>query len=208
MDKEQIKTEITRLEDLIEQYVTSDRKELLNHILETVGARFFTNSASSKLEYHSCEVGGLLKHTVNVIETMIALNLPVYKCDFESVVVVGLFHDLGKIGSVTDITTGDGVPFYIEEESDWHREKLGQMYKYNRELKDYLTHSLRSLRILTQFNFPLKDDEFVAILAHDGFFEEQNRSFDVMRCPYSLLKLVQAADQMATFHEKDLYNNV
>lgn len=207
MDKEQIKLNIDRVNTLIEDYVTSDRKEKLEHIFEVIGPRFFVNSASSKLEYHSCERGGLLNHTLNVVDTMLALNTPVYKCDSESVVVVGLLHDLGKIGSVTDVATGDGVPFYIEETSDWHREKLGQLYKKNPELQDFLTHSLRSIRILGQFSFPLIDDEFVSIFAHDAHFETQNQSLDIMRCAYPLLKLAQAADQMATLHEKDLFKN-
>jgi|3_EtaG_2_1085321.scaffolds.fasta_scaffold00712_21 hypothetical protein len=208
MNKEQIKLAIEALDLHIDNYVTSDRKEVLTNIVETLGPRFFINSASTKLEYHSCEVGGLLGHTLRVIDTAILLNgTGVYECDPESVLVVGLLHDIGKIGSVTDVATGDGVPFYIEETSDWHREKLGQLYKKNPELNDFLTHSLRSLRILTQFNFPLTDEEYVSIMSHDGWFEEANRSLDVMRCTYPLLKLIQAADQMATLHEKELFKN-
>ena len=207
MDKKQITLAIESLELLIDNHVVSDRKEAIENIVGTLGSRFFINSASSKLQYHSCEVGGLLGHTLRVIDTMFLLNEPVYNCDPESILVAGLFHDLGKIGSVTDVATGDGEPFYIDEQSDWHREKLGQLYKKNPELNDFLTHSLRSLRILTQYNFPLKDDEFVAIFAQDGFFEIQNQSLDVMRCTYPLLKLIQAADQMATLHEKELFKD-
>lgn len=207
MDKEQILLAIDSLDKLIEQHVTSERKEVVTNIVETLGSRFFINSASSKLEYHSCEQGGLLGHTLRVIDTMFLMNEPVYNCDPESILITGLFHDLGKIGSVTDVATGDGVPFYIDEQSDWHRDKLGQLYKKNPELQDFLTHSLRSLRILTQFNLTLTDEEFVAIMSHDGWFEEANRSLDVMRCTYPLLKLIQAADQMATLHEKELFKN-
>tara|TARA_R110000744_G_scaffold40853_1_gene92727 strand:+ start:676 stop:1302 length:627 start_codon:yes stop_codon:yes gene_type:complete len=202
MKKEDILLAVESLDDLIEKYVTSDRKEAVTNIVETLGSRFFINSASSKLEYHSCEVGGLLGHTLRVVDTMFLMNEPIYNCDPESILIAGLFHDLGKIGSVTDVATGDGIPFYIDEQSDWHREKLGQLYKKNPELQDFLTHSLRSLRILTQFGFPLKDDEFVAIFAHDSYWEEQCRSIDIMRCSYPLLKLIQAADQMSTINEK------
>jgi 23S rRNA maturation-related 3'-5' exoribonuclease YhaM len=207
MDKEQILKSIETLDKLIEEHVTSERKEVVTNIVETLGSRFFINSASSKLEYHSCEQGGLLGHTLRVVDTMYKMNEPIYNCDAESILIAGLFHDLGKIGSVTDVTTGDGIPFYIDEQNDWHRQKLGQLYKKNPELQDYLTHSLRSLRILTQFNLTLKDEEFVAILAHDSYWEEQNRSIDVMRCGYPLLKLIQAADQMATINEKEIEKN-
>ena len=205
MDKEQIKTNIARTVKLVEDYVVSDRKEKVEEIIGVLGSRMFVAPASTKLEYHSCEQGGLLSHSLNVIDTMFNLNLPVYACDTESLVLVGLFHDLGKIGSVTDVATGDGLPFYVEQTSDWHRDKLGELYKKNTELQDYLTHSIRSIRILTQFGLPLKDDEFVAIFAHDSWFEEANRSFDIMRCPFSLLKLIQAADQIATVREKELF---
>jgi|TARA_R110000751_G_scaffold5523_6_gene25133 23S rRNA maturation-related 3'-5' exoribonuclease YhaM len=207
MDKEGITANIKQVEQIVDKYVVSDRKVLLTHILETLGPRLFISSASSKKEYHSCEPGGLLNHSLNVTNTMLTLNTPIYNCDPESIVIVGLLHDIGKIGSVTDVATGDGLPFYIDQQSDWHREKLGQLYKKNPELNDFLTHSLRSIRILTQFNFPLSDDEFVTIFAHDAHFEIQNQSLDIMRCTYSLLKLAQAGDQMATLHEKELFKN-
>lgn len=207
MDKEQIKTNIARVEKLLDDYVVSDRKEKVEEILGVLGSRMFVAPASTKLEYHSCEQGGLLNHSLNVVDTMLTLNVPVYTCDTESVVLVGLFHDLGKIGSVTDVSTGDGLPFYIDQTSDWHREKLGELYKKNPELQDHLTHSLRSVRILTQFGFPLSDSEFVAIFAHDGTWENQNTSVDIMRCSFPLLKLIEASDQMATLQEKSLFKN-
>ena len=120
-----------------------------------------------------------------------------YDCDKESILIAGLFHDLGKIGSVQP-----DLPLYIENDSQWHIEKLGMVYKHNPELEDYLTHSLRSIRILTQLNFPLLDNEFVAILTHDGWFEEANRAPEMMRCIFPLVKLLQHADQICTINEK------
>ena len=39
-----------------------------------------------------------------------------------SILKVGLLHDIGKLGTVDH-------DLFVDQDSSWHREKLGQLYK-------------------------------------------------------------------------------
>tara|TARA_R110000824_G_scaffold81446_9_gene204782 strand:+ start:3188 stop:3787 length:600 start_codon:yes stop_codon:yes gene_type:complete len=197
VDNEVLQNTLISIDELIEEHGGS-RKEKITEVFDVIGERFATTPASTNLKYHSCYRGGLMVHTLNVLQGMLAINDALYGCDKESILIAGLFHDIGKIGSVFP-----SLPLYIDNDSQWHIEKLGMVYKYNPEINDCLTHSLRSIRILTQLNFPLLDNEFVAILTHDGWFEEANRAKEMMRCTFPLVKLLQHADQICTVNEKN-----
>jgi hypothetical protein len=198
--KEDLQQVLQNISDLIDEH-GKERKNNVEQVFEQIGEHFATAPASSKLQYHNAFAGGLMLHTYDVVKTMYELNNPVYGCDEESILIVGLFHDLGKIGGFNE-DLSEIIPMYTPIDSSNWRYKNGDRYIYNENLDDCLTHSLRSIRLLTQMNFPLTNDEFVSIFSHDGYFEEQNRSFTLMRCPYRLLKLLQASDQICTITEK------
>lgn len=200
--KEDLQQVLQNISDLIDKH-GKERKANIEQVFDKIGEHFVTAPASSKLQYHNAFSGGLMLHTFDVVKTMLELNNPVYNCDEESILIAGLFHDLGKIGGFNE-DLSDVIPMYIPIDSSNWKYKNGDRYIYNEKLDDCLTHSLRSIRLLTQMGFPLTNEEFVAIFSHDGFFEEQNRSFTIMRCPYRILKLLQAADQICTVHEKNL----
>lgn len=154
--------------------------------------RFASAPASSRVEYHSCEPGGLLKHTLNVLTTALELNSK-YQCPVQSVVKVCVFHDLGKIGGIDQ-------DMYVPAE-EWQQKK-GQLYVFNKQLDDGLNPAQRSIFLLQYYNFPLTKEEFVAILTHDGWFEEANRDQILMGVNFPLVKLIQAADQYSAHIDK------
>ena len=91
------------------------------------------------------------------------------KDEVSSILKTGLLHNIGKIG---DLST----PMFIEQDSDWHREKLGQIYKFNEELKRAsFTHL--SLFILQSFNITLTKDEWIAIQVSSGPQLEENKFY-------------------------------
>jgi CRISPR/Cas system-associated exonuclease Cas4 (RecB family) len=92
------------------------------------------------------------------------LDLPV-----ESVLKVGLLHDIGKIGDLDN-------ELFIEQDSEWHREKLGQMYKYNENIQK-MSVSHRTLFLLQKFNISLTNDEWIAIQLAQGSHFEENRFY-------------------------------
>jgi len=159
--------------------------------LERYAHRYFMCPASSKLHQHSAYPGGLAVHSLKVYERLMGIrtglgvkdHVPVY-----SAFITALFHDVGKIG------TDDGTPYYIPEESDWHRDKLGRMFTYNNDLQDGLTVPLRSLRLIEGCGIKLTNDEFHAILYHDGLYVDSNRIPSVMYSKIVLTRILQMAD--------------
>jgi hypothetical protein len=75
--------------------------------------------------FHLCEPSGLLKHSVGVAETLLKFRAALApEISEESCVIVGLFHDVGKVGM-------PGKPLYLPNENEWEKKNRGIMYKYN-----------------------------------------------------------------------------
>ena len=75
--------------------------------------------------------------------------------DIKSVYKVGLLHDVGRLGTLTE-------DWLLPQDSDWHREKLGNMFKYNVELP-MMTHLHRTMLLLNQFQIKLTEEEFYGL---------------------------------------------
>jgi len=157
---------------LIEKYIISDRKEKILQMLEKIGTQFYTAPASGDLNKHSAFAGGLIKHTILVAKSMLEICSIWYKdVNLESAIICALFHDLGKA------TTVKGEDVYIDNDSQWHKDKLGKMYIKNPIIRDGLTHAQRSVRLLSHYGIDLTDDEYLAILAHDSIYTDENICF-------------------------------
>ncbi len=170
LTQEQITKNAETVVKLIEKYVVSDRKDKLLKMLEKIGTQFYTAPAATS--YHSAFNGGLVYHTLAVVKNMLEICQIWYQdVSKESVVICSLFHDIGKCVTVK------GEDIYVPNESQWHREKLGKMYEKNPIIRDGLTHAQRSIRLLSYFEINLTDEEYLAILSHDGIYVEENVVF-------------------------------
>ncbi|MGC8804428.1 MAG: HD domain-containing protein, partial [Candidatus Ratteibacteria bacterium] len=139
-----------------------------------------TSPASTK--YHLGAEHGLLIHSVNVTNTMLILKNALFKkIADESCIIVGLFHDVGKIGM-------PHAPRYIKKNSN---------YIYN-ENQVEMSVAARSLYLVSKF-IPLTDEEAQAILYHDGQYIMENRSVAHRECALTLL--VTFADTWTTAKE-------
>jgi hypothetical protein len=156
----------------------------LNKLLDKVGERIVMCPASPRLDQYSAYPGGLVEHSIAVAGTLRSINdsqnldIPV-----ASILKVSLLHDLGKIGN-------DGNDLFINQDSEWHRDKLGQMYKYNEDLQK-MSVSHRTLFLLQSFGVELTCDEWIAIQLAQGSHFEENR-FYVGSEPSLALGLQQA----------------
>jgi len=145
-------------------------------MLETK-TNWLTSPASTR--FHLNEEKGLLKHSVGVAENLIKF------CDFlapeipdESCVIVGLFHDVGKVGM-------PGKPLYIRNENEWEVKKRGITYKTNPEVVQ-MGLAARSLYLVSKY-IPLSGAEAQAILYHDGQYIDENRCVAHKEEPLTLL---------------------
>lgn len=87
----------------------------------------------------------------------------------KSLVKVSLLHELGKVGDIDN-------ELYLVQESDWHRDKLGQVYKYNVDCpKMNIAH--RTLWFLSHLQIELTREEWVAINVSQGLHLNENQFY-------------------------------
>jgi len=146
------------------------------HFLETETS-WLTSPASTR--FHLCEEGGLLKHSIGVTENLLKFREALAPAiSEESCVIVGLFHDLGKLGM-------PGKPLYIPNDNEWIIQKRGIKYKVNPEVVA-MGLGVRSLYLVAQF-IPLTDAEAQAIAYHDGQYIKENKIIAHKEEPLTLL---------------------
>jgi hypothetical protein len=138
---------------------------------------WLTSPAST--QYHLNEERGLLHHSVGVAENLLKFrDFLAPKISDESCVIVGLFHDVGKVGM-------PGKPLYIKNNNEWEVKNRNIRYKINPEVVK-MSLAARSLYLVSQY-IPLSDAEAQAILYHDGQYIEDNRCVAHKEEPLTLL---------------------
>lgn len=178
--------------DLILGISDTKVKDPLIELMGAMGERLFEAPASHNQEYHNCCVGGLAEHSLRVYKNLRTLR-DAFAPDISdnSIALVALFHDLGKVGSID-------TPYYIPKDSSWHNDR-GIMYEHNPAL-DFLGGAQRSIRLLQQFNVPLTEEEYKAILVHDGQYIPENKPYAHKEGWLGLL--LHQADMIACTQEK------
>ena len=137
---------------------------------------WLTSPASTR--FHLCEEMGLLKHSVGVAESLLKFREALApEISEESCVIVGLFHDVGKIGM-------PGKPLYLPNKTDWQVKK-GIKYTINPEVVN-MGLAVRSIYLITKY-MPLSDAEAQAITYHDGQYIDDNKIVAHREEPLTLL---------------------
>ena len=171
-----------RYAELIE--LCSERKEQARKFAKFLDKNTSWLAAPASTRYHLNEKQGLLNHSVGVAETLLKLKeILAPQISEESCIIVGLFHDLGKIGTFEKSN-------YLENDNQWEIEKRNIKYKNNPELT-YMGVAQRSLWLISQ-HIKLTDEEAQAILYHDGQYIDANKEVAHRECLLTLL--VQFAD--------------
>lgn len=86
--------------------------------------------------------------------------------DRKSITRVCLVHELGKLGSKDE-------ELFVVQESQWHREKLGQNFKYNEKCQKMSTGH-RTLCLMQEYGMTVTPDEWIAILTSQGMQYPEN----------------------------------
>ena len=176
-------------EKLLEKYnellgLISEREEQAQEFNKFLSEKTNWLTAPASTRFHLAEEGGLVQHSVNVAETLLKLRdtlMP--ELLTESCVIVGLFHDTGKVGY-------EGIPYYIPNPEEWQVKKRGIKYKVNPECP-HMDIATRSLYLVSQY-IDLTPEEAQAVRYHDGQYIDENKSVAHRETP--LTRLVQYAD--------------
>ena len=175
-----------------------DRAPAALAMVDALGEQLALCPASSRKEYHNAFPGGLVEHSLRVLTNTMRL-VKAYGWDVpkDSLIISCLLHDIGKVGLAND--DGTVSDYYVPQDSDWHREKLGEMYKHNKDMQ-FMSTPQRSVHLCQQFGLRLKTDEYLAILLNDGFVLDENKPYCLKTSP--LVYAVMTADYISTMQEK------
>jgi putative nucleotidyltransferase with HDIG domain len=150
-------------ENMKERFITelkSSERDMSGLIQAMEEGGFFTAPCSGA--HHLSKEGGLLEHSLNVLDYARKLNAafgnPVKE---ESIIVTALLHDLGKMGD-------HGKPNYVEKILKSGQRSEAEPYTTNKDLK-YIDHEIRSLMIAERY-IRLSEEEEQAILLHNGLY--------------------------------------
>lgn len=173
-----------------------DRAEPALDLANTFGERLCCAPASARTSFHNCFPGGLVEHSLTVLKNGFKLCKAFdWDVSKESLIIGCLFHDLGKVGDVNN-------DYYIPNDSQWHIDKLGELYKINEEI-DYMTVPDRGIFLCQHFGLKLTRDETLAIKLNDGFILNENKNY-CLKEPL-LAHVVMTADYIATMQEKGAF---
>ena len=172
---EQIKENYDVLIKGIEKYVTGDRKQKFLDFYNSLDDRIALLPASHKKSYHNCFPGGYVEHVVRVITAAFKLHAVWSEMGMadtfteEELFVSALNHDLGKIGSLEEVSV-------FPSNDEWRKKNLGEMYTFNTK-NEYMTVPDRSLFLLQQAGIQLTTNEYIAIKTHDGLYDDANSPY-------------------------------
>jgi len=205
---EQIQENWIKLIDTITNNFSGERCDNLITMYESFKDRILTAPASGIEHFHNCFPGGYLDHVLRVIEFSEKLfNLwaeagATIDYSKEELIFVALNHDLGKIGDLED-------EYYIPNPSEWHRKNQGKIYSTNPDIV-HMSVPHRGLWLLQEHNIKLSKNEMIAIMVHDGAYEDANTTYLKSYLPERSLRtnlpiIVHHADHMASRIECELW---
>ena len=189
-----------------------ERLEKLLHMYseEELGMELTVAPASGKLYFHSAYIGGYLDHVMNVCKNAIGQmtqfknNGGTIDFEVEELLFAALHHDLGKLG--------DGIhPYYIPQESEWHRKNQGSIFTQNGELH-YMDVTHRAIWLLQKYDIPFTQKEMLGIMLADGLYNEASKKYFISYTEEFSLKtelpyLIHWADHMSCRIESSEYKN-
>lgn len=156
-----------------------ERKDSFSHFLALLESETTWLTSPASTRFHMAEERGLLNHSVGVAETLLRFReFLAPTISEESCVIVGLLHDVGKLGM-------PGKPLYLPNENEWMVKNRGIRYKINPEVVD-MGLAVRSLYLVTKY-IPLSDAEAQAIAYHDGQYIDDNKIVAHKEEPLTLL---------------------
>lgn len=202
MTIEQLQENYNKLIQFIETTFSGERKEKLLKMYDDLAERIIDAPASGREHYHYAMPGGYILHVLHVIKLAEQIH-NLWKengayCDnytLEELLFAALHHDLGKIGD-------DKHPYYIPNESDWHRKNQGMIYDFCKDI-EYMVVPQRSIYLLQKYGIEMTSTEMLGILLTDGLYDEANKVYLISYRPENKPKtnvpyILHQADFMAS----------
>jgi hypothetical protein len=161
---------------IIEEHISSPRKEKLLEFYNQYAERVMLMPAAHKKEYHNAFPGGYVEHVIRVVRCALKQhqlwadeNADISGYTIEELVFSALNHDLGKMGD-------EEHESYIPQTDQWRKDKLGEDYMFNTKLP-FASVPDRGLFMLQSHGIQYTFNEMLAIQTHDGLYDEANKKY-------------------------------
>ncbi len=204
---------IERLNKYLDEYISLERRKAIRTMYDDLGDKLYLAPASSIESYHNAFPGGYLDHILRVADFSLSTynlwkqqGMDVSDFDVENLIFCALHHDLGKLGF-----PGSGDECYVPNDSEWHKNKLGQLYKVN-EKNPFMLVQDQSLFLLQYYQIPVSWVEWITIRIHDGLYDDVNKPYYLSRSDHAKLRtnlphILHQADLMAARHEYESWKS-
>lgn len=151
---EEIESNWKQFESIISRFDSKNIKDLVEQNAE----RLAVAPANARNTDTNAYAGGLVKDTLQILKTARMIDAATGKqCDPRTLYKIVVLHNIGTLGTPDD-------DLFIPQDSDWHLEKLGMVYKINPKLVGQDRTDL-TLQFLTYYGVKLTQEEFRAIVA-------------------------------------------
>lgn len=193
LEAEKIQENYSKFNTFLTRKTDPSKLEGLEAMFSSLEERICMAPASSKTTFYHAYPGGLVQHSLEVLQfaskyhKIVDPNVPV-----EKVVFVSLVHELGKIGDLTN-------DLYIPASTEWQK-KNNIAYEINQNLNQ-LSMNQRTLWLLNHFKIPVEQDEYVALSCNnDGYLLDANKWLQYSEP--SLAIILMQADRTAILSAK------
>jgi hypothetical protein len=186
---------------LIEEHISSPRKEKLLEFYDQYADRIMFMPAAHKKEYHNAFPGGYIEHVIRVVNCSLKQHqlwadegVDTSTYTIEELIFAAINHDLGKMGDEENEA-------YIPQTDQWRKDKLGEDYTFNDKIA-FASVPDRGLYLLQAHNIQYTFNEMIGIQTHDGLYDEANKKYFTGFTPEvkprtSLPYILHFADMMA-----------
>ncbi len=168
----------TELADLYAKYTSYLHKfqdPNLDLLIEELGQRLVSATYSTKIDDGYCGPGGIIKFALdsfsiaNKFAKSIENETPPPVISKKSLALITLLFPLGRLGDLENEQ-------FVDQTSDWHRNKLGQLYEYNEKCpKMSVPH--RTLFLLQHYGVKISAEEMIGIICSTGMHFEENKFY-------------------------------
>ncbi|RJX18542.1 MAG: HD family phosphohydrolase [Ammonifex sp.] len=169
------------LKDELFEYLRRVQREGIEHLVFYLAVGDYFTAPSSTQYHGACEAGNL-RHSLNVTGLMFRLRnaFGLDKDDIpdDSLIICGLFHDLGK-------SMYYSKPHYIQNRVKSGKVSDSKPYCCNPERLP-IPHQVASVHILSQYIY-LTEEETYAILYHNGLYTPDGRVIQGRETPLQMI---------------------
>jgi|TARA_B110000977_G_C11050053_1_gene481985 hypothetical protein len=210
LTEQQIVENWEQLTGKISTTFSGDRLVHLTNLYDTLKDRMMFAPASGIEHFHNCFIGGYVDHVLRVMKCSATLyktwkdmGADMSGYTIEELAFSALNHDLGKVGDIEN-------DYYVPNASEWHRKNQGKIYNVNPNIQN-MTVPHRSLWLLQEFNVKYSQNEMIAIMTHDGLYDDGNAAYlktwdKDRKLRNHMPLLLHQADHMASMIEFEIWN--